>query len=403
MSEAKFINPSDLVNKSIPPEILEQLKVLGRVEFQPKPTVTSAVSTAGTKEDIDTAEENSNISGLIDHVAEMEDIVSQMEDMIDDLTKDMSIPVGDNKSVADAVKALGGSDNITKDIFDKAQALVDNAPILLTGRDYFIDALAGNGKIEGAYLDCDQVLKSVASTWNTAPANKYTPEQPIIDETAKIADEYEQNLGKMVIEILQSFFFNMLWPKYLVDLAIINPTRIIVAYPLDGMIGFFMTKRFRVKDKKWMETNGPVNKLLNKIRCTLLCVPPAKMWDLKKYKPIVDISKCQPCEKEGNPCPSDNRTTAEVKEGESKLKGMSNIVDNIFPSNPACIDSASIMGQADVSKPTGIGVPPECLKHAKVILEAVVADALSPTDPSKAGIAGTKSISSVIKEQVQGL
>jgi hypothetical protein len=406
MSDRTFISPSDLVEKTIPPEVLEQLKILGRVKFTPQPTKVSAVSTAGTDEDQSTIDEEVAVSGLIDHVGEMEDLSKEIEDMIDDLTKDMAIPVTNN-TLRDAVKSLGGDGNeITKEVFDRAISLMNHAPLLTNGYDPVLAALTGDGLIDGKFLNCNEVERSIAKTWNTRPPRTYTPEQPIVDETSTIADEHEKNLGRMILEILQSFFFNMLWAKYIVDLSIINPIRVVIAYPTDGVICFFKKmckqKRFTVKSKDCLAQNGPVNKILNKIRCTLMCIPPSKMWDIKKFKPMVDNFDCD-CAKILGKCPP---VTIKDDPDESKnpLGGMENIMNSIFPDDKEpCISEEDIMGKAKIPKQDGLGIPPECLKHAKTVMEAVIADALSPSDPTKLGLAGTGQAASQVRDQTAGL
>lgn len=408
----KQITPIDFVNQSIPPEILEQLRVLGRVQFRPAPTKVSAVSSPGDKLTEDSTSVQDNLSGVLAHVAEMESLADQIEDMIDDLTKDMRIPTNNNTTLQNAVKSLDPSSDgsaITKDVFDKALALIDHAPIMVAmgGYDPVLAALTGNGKLEGKYLNCDEITRGVANTWNTAQTNTYSPEKPILDETSKIADEFEQNLGKMILEILQGFFFNMLWPKYLVEMAIINPLKLMVANPLDGIILFFKDyskeygpggARFKIKSDDCLKAKGPLNKALKKLRCFLLCVPPRKMWDPKKYKPMTDMSECN-CDSY-NKCPDKNPQDVPV-DNDSKLGGMGVLMDSLFSDSPnePCLDPDDF-DATHPGSPEGIGVPPECLKNARIILEAVMADALSPADPTQAGLAGTMSVSSIIKKQV---
>lgn len=410
MSDRTFISPSDLIEKTIPPEVLEQLKILGRVKFTPQPTTVSAVSTAGTDNDQKTIDDAVAVSGLIDHVGEMEDLSKEIEDMIDDLTKDMSIPVDQNNtSLRDAVASLdpnSDGSNITKDVFDRALSLINHAPLLTNGYDPVLAALTGDGSIDGSFLNCNEVERSIAKTWNSKPPRTYTPEQPIVDETAAIANEHEKNVGRMVLEILQMFFFNMLWPKYIVDLAIINPTRLLVAYPIDSTICFFKSmcnkRRFTIKSKDCLTQKGPINKALNKLRCTLMCVPPAKMWDIKKFKPMVDNFDCD-CSKVLGNCPPDTRGDG-PDESDSKLGGMENVMNSVFPDDTdPCATADDIIGKASIPKQDGLGVSPECLKHAKTVMEAVIADALSPADPTKTGLAGTGQAAEQVRDQTAGL
>lgn len=408
MAERQYIQPVDLVEKTIPPEVLEQLKILGRVKFTPKPTTVSAVSTVGSDEDQQTIDDATAASGLIDHVADMEDIAGQIEDMIDDLTKDMAIPVT-NDTLRDAVKSLdpnGDGSTITKDVFDKAQAIINHAPIMINGYDPFLTALTGNGTVNGDYLDCDQVTRSIASTWNTPPPNSYSAEQSIKDESSKIADEHEKNLGKMILEILQMFFFNMLWAKYLVDLSIINPTRVMIANPVDSVFCFFKKMcdkpRFSIKPPDCLKEKGPLNKILNKIRCFLMCVPPAKLWDIKKFKPMVSNFNCD-CEKFIKRCPPDSKLDSGGEEDKLPA-GMERALDTLFPADEEfCVTPSGIIGEADTTQPEGLGIPPQCLKNAQFILEAVVADALSPPDPNNIGIGGGLAPGSLVTNQTATL
>ena len=93
------ININDLIGKSLPPEILDQLKVFNRIQFPLKDTVTSTVSATDSTEQV--AEDG--INELLNHVKDMEDTCKQIEDSIDLLTKDMDIPPIDD-IVSDAAK-----------------------------------------------------------------------------------------------------------------------------------------------------------------------------------------------------------------------------------------------------------------------------------------------------------
>lgn len=407
--DIKKTDLNDLVNKTIPQEVLEQLRVLNRVEFVRQPTRASAVSTAGTEPDDQTKQDNTDVSGVLDHVGEMENLAAQIEDMIDDLTKDMQIPVPeDNDALKTAVQSLdpaGDGSNITKDVFDKAVALIDHAPILMNGYDPVTAALTGDGSITGDFVDCDAVTRSIANTWSTKSPEEYSAEQPIGDDSAKIADEHEKNLEKIIIEILQMFFFNMLWPKYLVDLGIINPTRVLIAYPLDGVICFFKsmcgTRRFKMKSKDCLKENGPINKALNEIRCFLLCIPPRTLWSPKKYKPIVDMPEDCDCTK-FKTCPEETTKEANIKEDDEKLGKLGNMMDALFPDDAeSCTDMSDF--ETNIPNAEGVGVPPECLKHAKLIMEAVIADALTPQDPTQTGLTGTVAEGQIIRDQTAGL
>lgn len=385
----QFISPADLINRQIPPEILDQLQVLGRIQFKPEDTTPSAVSTTGTTPDTTVAD---NLSGVLSHVAEMEGLSKQIEDMIDQLTKDMAIPVDPNnstlKAAVQSLSPTGDGSTITKDIFDTAMALIDHASILTMGYDPFLAALTGDGSLKGSYLNCSDVTRDIAKTWEVAKSAPSSPSQPIADQTAKIEDNYAKQLAQMVIEILQNFFFNMLWPKYMVDLSIINPIRLMIANPLDSIICFFKNLKrgcgdragaFTVKSPDCLKLNGPVNKALTKFRCFLLCIPPRKLWDPTKYKPMVDISHCHCVDLQ--PCPPAPAPVNPGVDRDSKLGGMSNLMDSLFDASvPTCSDTLSGVPSQNAA---GLGVPPQCLQNATTVVNAVVADALSPTDPTR--------------------
>ena len=191
----KLFNVEQLAGQQIPSEIAEQLKVLGRIQFPLKDTSApngSAVSSAGDQLSDDENANQTNISGILDHVEEMESLTDQLEDMLDQLTKDMAIPVDtDDASLKDAVSLLGGDGNtITKDIFDKAQAIIDHAPIMILGQDPVLASLTGNGKLEGDYMNCDEITRGVAKAWNTADPKSYSPESILKDNSAQISKDF---------------------------------------------------------------------------------------------------------------------------------------------------------------------------------------------------------------------
>jgi len=404
-SNKKHFDINNLVGGEIPQEIADQLKVLGRVKFSLKDTTLSAVSTSG--EDYvhpDEKQARNEQENILAHVGEMEDLVEQMEDMIDDLTKDMNIPVTPGSALADAVQNLGGTDNINRDVFDTALAIVDNAPALYTGPDPFLAGL-GNGKLDGPFMNCSDITRAAADAWNSANPDLSNPNAPVVDASTKLAEDFEESKSNMIIEMIQMLFWNILWAKYLVDLGIINPLRMMIAYPLDGIIMFFKKacgkRRFKAKSKDCLKKSGPINKKLNKFRCFLLCVPPKKLWDIKRYKPMVQDFNCK-CEGMGEECPPKSSSDKDIdKDGD--ISEMGAAMDQIIDENDDCISTSEFLENADRTNADKFGAPPQCLSSAKLVLDAVVADAMSPKNPDDAGIGGTQSISSILQEQIDNI
>jgi hypothetical protein len=134
----------------------------------------------------------------------------------------------------------------------------------------------------------------------------------------------------------------------------------------------------------------------------LLCVPPRKLWSAKKYKPIIDISECEPCQEAGK-CP-DNTNESNVGEDDQKLGKLGNVMDSLFTDDQdPCIDLSDLIGDAKNQNAEGLGVPPDCLKHAGTIMEAVIADALSPSDPSSTGKIETSVAGQNVRNQTIGV
>lgn len=406
----EFFNLENLVGQEIPPEIVDQIKVLGRVRFPLKDTTASAVSTSGQEPDDATTEDNANLSGVLDHVAEMESLTEQMEDMIDQLLKDMKIPVSDDTpALKDAVRTLGGDDVIDKDILDKALSIIDHAPYMILGQDPILAALTGNGKLEGPYMDCDEITRGVAEAWNTADPKNETPEATLKDATTDITEQFEKNKNNMLLEILLMLWWNMIWPKFIVSLVIVNPLRVVIAYPLDGIITFFKSMVpecgktiFRKKSKECLKNYGPINKALNRLACFLLCKVPPPLY--KRYKPMVEPKefmilkkgKLVPCDcNDIDDCPPAPDDKGDFKK-DGDFSELGKLMDSL---DEPCASVEDFLDGVDTSVPEGLGINPNCLKAAQIILEAVVADALTPSDPSKIGITGAVSVSAILEEQ----
>lgn len=398
---------ADFIDKQLPPDILEQLKIIGRVKQYLKPTTTSAVSQAedqpeiasdGSSPGLSTERElDQELDRLIDEVKDFENQVEQLEDLADEHLKDMAIPPA-NDMIADAVNQLGGKDGIiTQEIFDRAQSIVDYTPLMSLGIDPVLAALIGDGSITGPRLKCAEIAPNLAKQLKFRPRGIDTAESTLEDMGQKMSEQHDKKMKDFMIEFILMLWWNQLWPKFVVDLAIINPLRQTYANPYDSYISFFLDfskfsgecknkKRFRFKSKtcvqgtaanSYADSKGPINQVLNLVRMILLCWLPRKFYP--DYKPAIEI-KCLPmpgpCK--DNDIENDFESFGGIGAAFGKLLGQ---IMDIFNENTPCVDTESLAGQADKTVPTMFGCSPDCIKAAKIVLDAVMVDAFTPLGP----------------------
>ena len=390
--DEKTYQIADFIDKELPPEILEQLKIVGRVKQYLRPTEVSAISqpedqpevaSDGSSPGLSTERElEKELDRLIDEVKDFENQVEQLEDLVDEHLKDMKIPPA-NDMISDAVNQLGGKDGIiTKEIFDRAQAIIDYTPLMSLGIDPVLAAMVGDGTITGPRLKCAEVTPNIAKRLRLGPRTIQTAETSLDDMGQKINEQHDKKIKDFTIEFIMMLWWNQLWPKFVVDLTIINPSRQMVANPSDTLISFFKKMcnkgRFRRKpkacvqgtlEKSFTDAQGPLNKLLNRLRKFLLCKIPPKFYP--DYKPSID-TKCPAddppnCEqeKEGNEIPSKSMLD---------LEAMFTDIEDSVP----CFGQSDLISNADTSKPEMFGCSPDCIKSAKIVLNAVEADVYKP-------------------------
>jgi hypothetical protein len=383
------IDINNIPTGAIPPEIQKAftdfLKVEGRITFPLKPTKTSAVSTSAAEPDGDGVDAEKEVNDLINSVDELENLVEQLEDMADQLTKDMNIPVpADNAALKKAVQQLGGDDAITREVYDTALAIIDTAPLMTFRQDPVTAALTGDGHIDGPWFECSQVTSQAADLFNLRPGGIDIPETPVLPKNDEILDDFEGNLLEMILHILLMLWWNMIWPKFLVDLAIINPPRKIVAIPIDGLIFFFKSVRwngrryrtFKKKPSALLEEKGPINTLLNELRKILLCKVPPKLWNRKDYDPIVEID----CEGVDDECPGkSNPGNNSGPDGLASDEVSSDGFDIL--SDEPCVTSDDFIENVDRAVPENLGMGPECLQAATRVANYVQDDVYSPRSP----------------------
>jgi len=392
---ADNIEINDLIGKQLPPEILEQLKVLGRVEFKLKNTITSAVSNPSDREQDQVLEEDSGadtereVDRLLNEVGILEGLVEDLENNIDFLTKDMAIPPATD-TISNAAKALGSEDGyITQNVMNNALAIMDYLPLLTMGQDPELAALIGDGSVDGEWLECSQITRSIGALFKE---KENQPKDKLQSENTKVAEDFEQKQNNMQIEILNMLFWNMLWPTFIVDLVILGPMRAVVN-PIDAMILFFKRFPFRRPKKEQIKKNGPLNKLLNALRNILMCLPlTAKLYP--RYKPPADVV----CRAKGT-CPEKPGAGTDTKEDDFKNpKKDKGLLGDLFPDDDVpCVSEEDIVNGYSPKLPQGLGVSPDCIKSAKVVLDAVLEDALTPPSGEES------KLSQNLRDQVEGV
>jgi hypothetical protein len=379
------MNISDFMNKELPPEILEQLNVVGRVKFLLKPTVVSAVSEAEGSIPVDTDDDlkkvRDDVSNIIDDIVKFEDLVEQLEDAADGLMADMNIP-SPNDQVTDAVKQLGGDGNITKPIFDKALSIIDYTPMLTTGQDPFLTALTGDGFIDGERLECSELGPNLGKKIKLAKRTNYTAETIIKDAGSEQKKKWDDMMWDMAIHLMNILIWKTMWP-ILVDHLLINSVRISIANPLDSIPGFFrktpnrkypVIDMWRIKTKDWLKAFGRANRLLNQLRWFLLCKLPLKLLGKKtgqKYLPEVDGLDCATnpeCAQQGG-LPVDSGFDQKVTFDQAS--------DFMNKDPDPCIQDDDFPGTTPKVS-TKFGITPECIQAAKVVVETVISDAFTP-------------------------
>jgi hypothetical protein len=375
----------DYLGKQIPIEILQQLIVESRVSFPLGPTSTSAISSSASEP---STLDDDAIKAIIDHVKEMESLLEHAEDMIDDLTIGMNIPPTNDQVAAAAAKINpNGNTNITQDTMFRANAIIGNSLVLNGYPDMISAVLTGNTSLDGPWFQCNEITQNIADSF-TRVSNSKSIDEPIVDTDSDMKSAYNKKMQNMLVEMLNMFWWNMIWAKYLVDPLLIMPLRMLI-YPADAI--FYFLKKFKKPTRTIVEgtpisyTNaeGPLNKVLNKIRSYLLCKLPKRYY--KRYTPP-----------EGLVCPTGecNKSKSEEELGEqvdsekAKLTSLKDVANKIFSDDEACIKDSDMVLD-NILKPkeaTGLGTPPDCIEAAKIVLDAIISDAFTPNSPTDLGL-----------------
>jgi len=384
MADKKNFNIEDFINKEITGELLEKLLIAGRIQHVLGPTSTSAVSTPEETppSELDLglgSDPTHSTDNILKEVQELEDLVEQLEEANDELLKDMAIPPA-NDIIADAAKQLGSPDGtITKDIFDKALAVMDYYPMMYLGTDPVLAALNGDGEITGDWMQCNQITSNLAKSLKVKPKVNQPVEVPIQNLAQKELERHQLRMDELLVETLNMLWWNRLWPSLIVDLTICNPIRSIVT-PIDRIIMFFKKWRFKIfSDTELQENNGkyegPLNFKVNKLRNWLICLPIRAKWYLQYQPP-----------------PGFDCVSADCTKQPFKIKEISSTDANKKPFDKitAMLDAAEDNGclnNSDIAffkpkNPKGFGTSPTCIQAAQTVASAVLEDALTPAGPT---------------------
>lgn len=400
----KYIDADEFVGKEITEELINTLLIEGRVKFPFKDTTSpSAVSQSDKDRDPGDDNQNKTDDDILNNIQQLEEMTKLLEDMRDDMLKDMNIPPL-NKSISDAAKRLGSKDgNITKDIFDKAEVILDDfvREVDKTGTVSPLAALTGNGRIDGPFMDCPGFSKRMMDDWNIKRSS--SPSDTDILESHKTnvseaEDDFKQKMRQMFRYIFADLWWNQIWSRMVI--FFLEQVEKFIGKPIDTPFLIFRWKRLRREN--YMQY-GPIHKALNKVKIQLLCRVPRRNWE--DYNPDEEISiweanrnrrRGQPagrfislrdlCNRDDDwdDCPEDEDDDGDNTDVEKKddWDDASDSIENQF--NESDDDIGADCNPFDFSgiKPTdfsGPGSSSACIEAAKTVMDAAYNDALNAT------------------------
>jgi hypothetical protein len=415
------------VGKDLTPEEFSSVLAKGNIQFPFKPTTVSAVSQPGDERDVRT----DDVDAMIDSVVGNEEMVKLLEDMRDDMLQGMNIPPA-NDGIADAAKQLGSPDgSINKQVFDTAETILD--PIImeanLQGYSSIIAALTGNGKIDGDFLDCNEVTKAIADSWNVNADKEgaLTVDQLHKQGSGQAVQDARDTFAKKMAAMMAYIFAMMWWEKIWSRLVIFTLDSIekLIAIPIDTP--FLILRFFKKLTKKNYYKFGPVHKVLNRWKIYLLCTVPRKafkpykpdpavrVWNQKK-KEIVSLQSFCANEKDVEECPGlepgfppgvneDGNVPGWPKDPDDLQDATAQQLDKSFPVSQQvdeCI-SARFSKLFPEQKFPGPGMSPACMEAAKKIMDAVYDDAMRFGEYEGTQLQAEQSLQAIIQGDITSL
>ncbi len=426
MTVKDTVDLSSYLGKELSPEKINELLVEGRIRFPQKDVGSpSAVSRGADK---DSCSPSSNIDpkvkkdqqlkDLINNVKDNENLIKTLEDMRDDLLAGMSItPTSDRVGKAAAIINGDGNKNITADTFKDAEAIVEIGAYDKQGYIPQLVPLIGDARIESNLGSCDSITKAAFDGFKFAKEGA-TPEEILADNDDTIAQNIEDTQGAFAdkmdalsLYLINKLFWNIIWTRIWV--SVFDMVEKLIAVPIDT--GILILRGLLFKIPPLTKSNyyrfGPIHKALNKFKMIILCKVPNIAW--KDYKPedtvqifwrgemvplfqlcsneLIDtfdncVNKDYP-EKykdndyqdganDDNSIEGSKMAPDDMESDGNKIKQSMDEGDKLGPNMIDPCDLLNRLGKSFENMPDeDIGVTPDCLQAAHIVLKAAYNDA----------------------------
>lgn len=392
------------LGKALPPELVKDLLVEGRVSFEFKPT--DAPNIKSSSADLDEVDQD-RVDNLVNDIKNTEDLIKALEDANAANLIDMNISTAGNPRVAAAASNLNpdGNPNITAETLDIADNIINLTHLATQGFDPILLALTGDGSIiNGNFVNCNELtnaaiaaLKPGADLDNPAIDN---PEVPPTKTTEDTMELFWKKLAETIKFLFLVLWWENIWGR-VISMAVCDPLKTLVAIPTDIMLmsilwvfSFFTKEKYK-PSKENAEANGFLTPVLNRFKIWALCTFP-KM-NFKQYKPdpnqtvfvkendkMVEKSMVEFCKSAPHlpPCPPKTNTEVDPQtlDEDPSAAELMNTMDQISAKvsgegDRTCIDVGN-MGVSSVT-PNGFGFPPQCMQDAVAVRNYAMSDALN--------------------------
>jgi len=409
---------NDILGKELTPEALGELLNNGNISFNVKnvgaPSNISTGSNAGAcPVDGGVSDREKSIDNVLAGIKENEALVKQLEDMRNDFLKDMNI-AANSDAVARAAALINGdgNTNITKETFDKAEAIIDIWEPLNKGYVSQLIPLIGDSRITNNIGACSDITKAAFDGLKFAKGDLTSEEldkaydKSIADDIADTENSFKEKLNDMFIYLINKLFWDFIWSRMWV--AIIGMIEKLIARPIDTPIIILKGLFFHIPklNTENYYRYGPIHKALNKFKMIILCRIPHKAWS--DYSPEANIKifwngklrqllgLCSDeslnhldCLKQEFDYSKEHEPTGEdanAKTGFDKntdFKDQGEAIGNMFKDangNDTGIDGMSACEMYDrvvsgLDGPNGSDVTPDCVAAAETVLKAAYRDA----------------------------
>jgi len=227
MADKTKLDIEDFVGKTIDDTDLQSLISGGHITFPEKEvTSTSTISQGSTdscedKNSDDGANKRNrdNLGDMIDNVKENEGLIKTLEDMRDDMLAGMNIPPA-SQSIGQAARIINGNedDNITKDTFDKAEAILDiYFPYIAPGYVPQLTPLVGDTRIINHLENCHDITKAAFEGLEFAEAGaspediNAAVEKTTAEAIADTEQSFKDQLAATMLYLINKLFWNIIW------------------------------------------------------------------------------------------------------------------------------------------------------------------------------------------------